>query len=98
METLSKPETGGIAVIGLPILLFRGMWTLEFWIRKAVGCFMGLMDHSRRNRKILVLRGGLNFGDLAQVVSKKNFSMWPRNCCDILAKNVAAFCICLRLM
>jgi hypothetical protein len=36
----------------------------------------------------------LNCADLAQEVSvEKNFSMWHRDCsCDIMVKNVAAFC------
>ena len=40
--------------------------------------------------------GVLNSGGLAQEVSEmKTFSMWPRDCsCDILVKNVAAFCHC----
>ena len=39
----------------------------------------------------------LNYADLAQEVSvEKNFRMWPRDYfCDILVKNVAAFCPCL---
>jgi hypothetical protein len=43
MKILTKTELGtrdwGIVVIGLPMLLFREMWILEFWIRKAVECF-----------------------------------------------------------
>jgi hypothetical protein len=39
----------------------------------------------------------LNWADLAQEHSVENFSMWPRHCfCDILLKNVAAFCPCLK--
>jgi hypothetical protein len=36
----------------------------------------------------------LNFGGLAQVLSKeKNVNMWPREySCDILVKNMAASC------
>ncbi|EGV99439.1 hypothetical protein I79_014613 [Cricetulus griseus] len=31
------------------------------------------------------------------VSEEKNFSMWPKNCsCDILVKNVVAFCPCLK--
>ena len=38
---------------------------------------------------------GLN--RMALEVSKKNINMWPRDCsCDILVKNVAAFCPCLK--
>lgn len=36
---------------------------------------------------------------LAQEVSEKNFSMLPRNCAyNILMKNMAAFCICLKIL
>lgn len=42
----------------------------------------------------------LNCGFLAHEVSeKKNFSMWPIDCsCDILAKNVPAFCPFLKFL
>ena len=47
--------------------------------------------------KDLVAKSDLNCTDLAQEVSvEKNFSMWPRDCCGILVKNVAAFCHCPR--
>lgn len=43
-----------------------------------------------------VAEGGLNCEVLAQEVSEKmNVIMWPRgHSCDLLAKNVAAFCPC----
>lgn len=55
------------------------------------------MGHSSRNMEDIGAVGDLNYADLAQEVSVgKNFSMWPRDCfCDILVKNVAAFCPCL---
>ena len=37
-----------------------------------------------------------NYKELTQGVSVENFSVWPRDCCDILVKNVAAFCSCLK--
>ena len=42
-----------------------------------------------------VSEGDLNCGRLALEVSEeKNINMWPRDCsCDILVKNVAAFCL-----
>jgi hypothetical protein len=41
--------------------------------------------------------GDLNCGNLAQEVSKKNVHMLPRDCSyDILAKDVAASCPCLK--
>ena len=103
IETLTKTEVGardgGIAVRGLTTLSFGGVWVLELWIRKkqwnALRAQWAILGGTW---KTLVLRGDLNFGDLSQKVSKKNFSMWPRDCsCYILAKNVAAFCIYLRL-
>ena len=34
-----------------------------------------------------------------EVSVEKNFSMWPRDCsCDILVKNVTAFCPCLKCL
>lgn len=43
------------------------------------------------------IEGDLNCGGLAQGDSEENnFTMLPRDCsCDILVKNVAAFCLCL---
>ena len=40
----------------------------------------------------------LNCADLAQEISvENNFNMWHRDClCDILVKNMAAFCHCLK--
>ena len=39
-KTLTKTEVGtrkwGIAVMGLNMLLFGGVWTLKLWIKKAV--------------------------------------------------------------
>ena len=45
-----------------------------------------------------IAEGDLICGSLALEVSQeKNISMWLRDCsCDILAKNVAAFCPCLK--
>ena len=46
------------------------------------------------NMEDLFAEGDLNCGSLALEVSEeKNFSMWPRDCsCEILTKNMAAFC------
>ena len=46
----------------------------------------------------IVAEDDLNCVSLALEVSEeKNFSMWPRDCsCDILVKNVTAFCPCLK--
>jgi hypothetical protein len=73
---------------------FGPMWILRLWIRKAMGCFnQGLMDHNSRNMEDSGAEGDLNCGGLAQEDSEKNFSMWPRDCsCEILTKNMAAFC------
>jgi hypothetical protein len=45
-----------------------------------------------------VAGGDLICGSLALEASEeKNFNMWPRDCfCDILVKNVSAFCPCLK--
>ena len=62
-------------------------------------CFKwDLMVQSGRNMKDIGAESDLNCGGLlAQKVSEKNFSMWPRDCsCDILVKNVAALCSCLK--
>jgi hypothetical protein len=41
--------------------------------------------------------GDLKCGGLDQEVSEENFSMMPRDCSsDILVKNVANFCLCLK--
>ena len=39
------------------------------------------MGHPSRNMEDFVAESDLNYADLAQKVSsKKNFSMWPRDC------------------
>jgi hypothetical protein len=45
-----------------------------------------------------VAEGDLNCGTLSLEVSEENnFNTWPKDCyCDILVKNVAAFCPCLK--
>ena len=50
-------------------------------------CLIGLTSRDMENRT----------GGLAQEVPEKNFRMLSRNCAyNILMKNVAAFCICLK--
>ena len=95
-KTLTKTEVGtrdwSIAVIGLTMCLFGGMWILRLWIWKAVECFKwGLMDHPSRNMEDFVTESDLNCADLAQeVLLEKNFSMFPKDClCGILMKDVA---------
>jgi hypothetical protein len=63
-----------------------------------VECFKwGLMGHPSRNMKDFVAGNNLNCVDLAQEISKKNFSMWHKDCfCGILVKNVATFYPCLK--
>ena len=60
-------------------------------------CFKrGLMGCPSGNKEDFVSEGDLNCGSLfLEVSEEKNFSMWLRDCfCDILVKNVAAFCHC----
>ena len=39
----------------------------------------------------------VDYNGLAQEASEgKNSRKWPRKCCDILEKDVAAFCSCLK--
>ena len=81
------------------MLLFGGMWILGLWVRKAVECFeWSIMDHTGRNIKDSHAEDDLNYQGLAQEATEKdNFSMLPRDCsCDILVKNLAAFCPCLK--
>lgn len=58
----------------------------------------GLMGHPNKNMEDSGPEGDLNSGCLTQEVSeRKNFSMMLRHCsCDILLKNLAAFCLCLK--
>jgi hypothetical protein len=61
-KTQTKTKVGtrnwGIAVVGLTMLLLRGMW-----IRKAVECFKwGLMGHPRKNMEDSGAEGDLNCG------------------------------------
>lgn len=38
-------------------------------------------------------------GGLAQTASEKSFNMWPRDrSCDVLVKNVGAFCPCPKIL
>ena len=63
-----------------------------------------LVGYPIRYMEESVADSGLNCVSLlAQEFSEKNLSIWPRDCsCNILVKNVAAFCfvqgICLRLI
>jgi hypothetical protein len=44
-----------------------------------------------------VIESDLNYVDLAQEVSVKNFNIWPRDCfCGISVKNMAIFYPCLK--
>ena len=64
-------------------------------------CFKwDLRGHPTRNMEDIVDEGDLNCKALTQDVSEeKNFSIWPRECsCNILVKNVAAFCSCLKIL
>ena len=55
------------------------------------------MNYPSRNMKDSVTVSDLNYADLAQEVSEKNFSMWCRDYfCGILVENVAVFCPCLK--
>ena len=56
------------------------------------------MDHPSRNMKDIGAKSELNSGGLNEEVSdEENFSMLPSDhFCDILVKNVAAFCPCLK--
>jgi hypothetical protein len=97
-KILTKTQLGTrdwcIAVIGLTMFLFGGMW-----IWKAVECFKwGLMSHPTRNMEDFIVESDLICAKLAQEVSmERNFRMWPRDCfCGILVKNVAAFGPCLK--
>ena len=68
-KTLTKTETStrdrGIALIGLTMLLFERMWTLGFWIWKAVECFKwGLMGHPSRNMEDSGAEDDLSCGGL----------------------------------
>ena len=61
-------------------------------------CFKwGLMGHPSSNMKDFVAGSNLNCVDLAQEISKENFSMWHKECfCGVLVKYVATFCPCLK--
>lgn len=85
-------------MIVLTMFLFGGIWTLVLWVRKAVECCKhGLMGHVGRSMDDRGAEGDLHCPGLGQEVSGKNFSVLSRNCsCDILVKNVAAFCPCLK--
>ena len=65
---------------------------MVLWVREAVECFKHcLMGHITRNME------GMNCGGLAKEVILKKINMWPRDhFYDILVKNVAAFCPCLK--
>lgn len=51
------------------MLAFGGIWTLEVWVRKAVGCFKCcLMDYTGWIMEDGGAAGVLNYGGLAQGV------------------------------
>ena len=79
--------------------LLGEIWTLVLWVRKAVECFKHcLMGHTSRSMEDNGAENDLNCGGMVQEISEeKNFSMLPRDrSCDILVKNVIAFCPCRR--
>ena len=81
------------------MILFEGMWIWGIRIRKAVECLKwDLRTHSGRNMEDSCTEDDLNCSGLTQEISEeKNFSILPRDSfCDILVKNVAAFCSCLK--
>jgi hypothetical protein len=56
------------------------------------------MGHLIRNKEDNSAEGDVKYGGLLPEISEENFSMWPRDCsCDILVKNVVAFCPCLKV-
>jgi hypothetical protein len=60
------PGHGGIALIGLTMLLFGETWIWGLWIRRAVECLKwDLTDHSRRSMEDSGAKGDLNVGGLA---------------------------------
>ena len=72
---------------------------LGFGVRKVMECFKrSSMGHTSKSMEDSGAEGDLNCGSLAHEVSEeKNFSMLPRDCsCDILVKNVVAFCPCTK--
>ena len=65
-------------MIELTMLLFKRMWILGLWIRKASFKWC-LMNHPRRNMEDFASEGNLNCADMVQEVSEeKNFNTWPR--------------------
>ena len=79
----------------LSVLFVGRMWPLGLWIRKAVEHFkQDLMDHTSKSIEDNA-EHSLNHGGPAQEVSEgKNICQWPGDhSCDILANNVAAFCM-----
>ena len=101
-KTLTKTEVGtrgwNIAVIGLTVLLFRRMWILWLWIWKAMKCFKrSVMGYPSQNMKDCCYWEWFELCRPGPILSVKNFNMWPRErFCDILVKNMAAFCPCLK--
>jgi hypothetical protein len=51
----------------------------------------GLMGHPNKNMEDSGPEGDLNCETLDRDSSREKFSMWPRDSCDILVKNVAGF-------
>jgi hypothetical protein len=74
----------------------------EFWdFGKQWNALNGtFLDHSIRNMEDIGTEGDLNCAYKAQKSSGvKKFSMWPIDSfCDILVKNMAAFCLCLKIL
>ena len=54
------------------------------------------MGHSSRNMENGSVEDDLNCRDLLAQEVSENFSMLPRDCsCDVLMKNMPAFCPCV---
>jgi hypothetical protein len=79
------------------MLLFGRMWIWGIWVWNAVECLeWGFMGNPSRNMEDFVAKSDLNCGSLTlECLEEKNFNMGLKDCsCDILVKNVAAFCHC----
>ena len=79
------------------MLLVGGMWTLELCIRtEDAFCKQDFLGHSHRSMEDSCAECHVNYeGPAQELLEESNISEWTRDCfCDVLAKNVAAFCSC----
>lgn len=83
------------------MLLVSRMWTLGLCIRtEDAFCKQDFLGHSHRSMEDSCAECHVDYeGPAQELLEESNISEWTRDCfCDVLAKNIAAFCSCSKTL